>query len=111
MKDYNQGFFQKTVPKSCLIQELVNKFIEVPLLAFEANGDPMPSFDDISKNEMELRQNSVFFTALEAKKFMKTMMHLAQGQDEKYIRRYKALYNLKINKENLEYIMNELLKY
>ena len=49
MKDYHKKTWQKIVPKSCLVDELVDKFITQPMKAFNKLGDPIPSYDDVDE--------------------------------------------------------------
>ena len=41
---YDFGLFQTFIPKSCLVEELILKFIEVPKLWFDEDGKEIKSY-------------------------------------------------------------------
>ena len=101
---YDKRFYCKLIKYSCLAQELVELFIEVPNRAFLKSGDIKPDVDctlaasclfppeEEEPNEIEPGPKGTY-----------------ESQQE--IRRYESLFKLKVNSENLPMLLAELLRY
>ena len=105
---YDKTLYYKLIKYSCLAQELVELFIEVPNRAFLKSGDINPAFDCAL-------ERSCLFPPEEADANETHQVPQVDGtrtyESQQEIRRYESLFKLKVNSENLPMLLAELLKY
>lgn len=124
--------FLELVNYSCLIPELVNKFVIAPHLAFSENGEPNEEYWNISEKEMERRRFSVCIKNSRGKtveidqderskaiwnsvreevkyEVLKNSQSGETLESDKEIRKETTLFKQKIIQPNYESIMAELV--
>jgi len=106
---YDKNLYNTLIKYSCLAQELVKLFIEVPNRAFLKSGDINTDFD------FTLETSCLFppeeEDANETDQGPKGTFIANRGyESQQEIRRYQSLFKLKVNSENLPMLLAELLK-
>ena len=83
---YDQTFFQRLIPDSVLVQELVEKFIEEPNRAFNRSGEFKTAWLLVKESEKEKREQSCMFGPEEPTADEVQVMNLNKtAMQEKYI--------------------------
>jgi hypothetical protein len=112
-KDYDAKLWHRLVPLSSLAQELHRKFAVEPPLAFDSQGTPLDEWQFCDQYELEQRQSSCMFPVPESELFkgkdkLEVLVDLA---NQRNLRRYSDLFKHRLNEENVDVILIELLKY